>query len=268
MDCGESTQVQCQRYGIKLGRIKRIFISHLHGDHFFGLPGLLSSMHLAGRREKLELYGPYGLGEILSTTFKFSDSVLNFPLEYHELTEGQQGIIYEDTAFKVRTFPLFHRINCHGYSFEEQPRLRNLIKEKIPRELDTEQLQRLKESKDVEHQGQLYRWQHYTKEPKPPKSYAFCSDTLFRPEVIQSIKGSTALYHEATFLHEREERAYQTFHTTAKQAGIVAREAGVQLLIIGHFSSRYKDLEELHEEAKEEFPKTELALEGQIFRIK
>ncbi|MDO6391599.1 ribonuclease Z [Pontibacter sp. BT731] len=269
IDCGEGTQMQLMLYKIKHQRISNIYISHLHGDHYFGLAGLLSTMHLQGRQQPLHLFGPPGLSEILSLQLKYSGTNLCYKLTFHELDTGLYRKIYEDKKITVHTIPMEHRVPCCGFLFREKPKPRPLIKENLPGFLTPPQLVRLKWGEDVhDEQGQvLVRNSVVTLEPKRSRSYAYCADSRYKPDILPYLRGVDLLYHEATFTDELRERAHYTFHSTARQAAEMAAAAQVRHLLLGHFSVRYKDLTPLLEEAKEVFPKTDLAVEGSIFCV-
>ncbi|MCY7352456.1 MAG: ribonuclease Z [Cytophagaceae bacterium] len=269
IDCGENTQVQLLRYKFRPGRLKYIFISHLHGDHYFGLIGLLTSLSLAQRHDDLWLFGPPGLGDIITLQLKYSDSRLNYPLHFQEIETGQAYPILDTPALTVEAIPLQHRIHTSGYLFREKPQLRKLIKEILPPDLPHDALRQLKEGRDVTlPDGQMLASDVFTRPAPPPRSYAFCSDTLYHAELAERVQGVDLLYHEATFLHELHERAAQTFHSTARQAAQLARLAGVGRLMIGHYSSRYKDLTPLLDEARAVFPATVLAIEGETIDVR
>ncbi|AYA35804.1 ribonuclease Z [Hymenobacter oligotrophus] len=264
IDCGESTQERLIEQRIRFGRINRIFISHLHGDHFFGLFGLLGTLHLQGRHEPLHLYGPAGLDEIITTQLRCSGTPLGFDVEFTPVDTERHQLICEDAAVQVYTLPMRHRIPCCGYLFREQPRRRRLIRENLPAGLSPDQLQALTRGQDVHDEAGhvLVRHADATVAPPPPRTYAYCADTVFQENLAELVRGADLLYHEATFLHEMLERAQQTGHSTARQAGQLAHLAEVKQLLIGHFSSRYRDLQPLLTEAKREFDNTQLALEG------
>lgn len=268
VDCGESTQMQLLRYGIKPGKIQHILISHLHGDHYLGLVGLLSSMNLNGRKEELFLYGPKGLDTLLKLHFSLSLTELKYPLHFHE-TRLACELIIDTKSFTVETIPIRHSIPCTGFKFTEKPRGLKLRKE-VVKELGIaiELLPGIKEGADyLSPSGTVHPNTSLTEIPAGPRSYAFFSDTMFVPEMADSIRGVSTLYHEATFTSEMLERAGQTFHSTAAQAAQMAIEAGAEKLLIGHFSARYRDLNPILEEAVKVFPETRLALEGLTFQI-
>ncbi|RAU82591.1 ribonuclease Z [Pontibacter arcticus] len=270
IDCGEGTQMQLMLYKIKHQRICNIYISHLHGDHYFGLVGLLSTMHLQGRQLPLRLFGPPGLSEILTLQLRYSGTNLSFPIHFQELDTTQYFKIYEDKQLTVHTIPMEHRVPCCGFLFREKPKPRPLIKEKLPKSLTPPQLVRLKWGEDIkDEQGAiLVANKEVTNEPKRSRSYAYCSDSRYKPAILPYLHHIDLLYHEATFANDLCERAEYTFHSTARQAAQIALAANVRQLIIGHFSVRYKDLNPLLEEAQAVFPKTDLAIEGSIFCIR
>jgi len=269
VDCGEGTQMQLNRYKIKYPRIHHIFISHLHGDHYFGLMGLLSSMHLQGRTDEMHLYCPKELQEIIDIQLKYSDTRLRFNLIYHFTDHETSKTIFEDDDLTVETIILNHRIPCTGFLFREKPKKRKLLREKLEQyHVPREQYSALKSGQDyVNDRGVVIPNEKLTDDPKAPCSYAYCSDTMYDERIIPQIKNVDLLYHESTFLEDKADRAKETFHTTARQAGLMARKAEVKRLIIGHFSSRYKDIYPLLEEAKQVFPDTSLAQEGDKFII-
>ncbi|MFI5222294.1 MAG: ribonuclease Z [Bacteroidia bacterium] len=268
IDCGEGTQVQLLKYKIKKSRIDYIFISHVHADHILGLPGLLFSMNLVHRSEPLYIFGPPSVFEILDLFFKHAETVLRFPLIKKLTSPDSIEIIFENTLIKVKSFPLFHRVPTTGFIFEEQPRLRKLNiaaceKNHVPFTFYND----LKRGKDfISPDGKIIiENQSLTFDPLEPLNYAYASDTIYDERVAKSVTEVNLLYHESTFLHDKLERATETMHSTAKQAGIIAAKAKVNKLLIGHFSTRYENLEELLEETKTEFENTELAVEGRKF---
>jgi ribonuclease Z len=268
IDCGEATQMQLNRYKIRFTRINHIFISHLHGDHYLGLVGLLSTMHLNKRTEDLYLYGPGGLVDILSLQFKYSDTRLNYRIHFRELTQ-QRELIYQNDNLTVETIPLNHRIQCTGFLFREKPKKRRINKEVLPGNLSLQQIIALKKGADLYNQQgeRIFRNEDLTLPPRKSRSYAYCSDTRYQECLVAQLQGVDLLYHESTFLDKEAERACETFHSTAAQAARIAAQAGVQKLLLGHFSSRYKDLSPFLEEARQYFPQSYLALEGEEFSI-
>ena len=269
IDCGEGTQIQLLRNGIKAQRIEHIFISHLHGDHYLGLIGLLSSLHLNGRTKPMNLYGPPELKEILDIQFEYSQTQLRYPLIFKPTQVNHSEKILENNDVIVETFVLDHRIPCTGFKFSQKKRSRKIIKEvfdelKIPIDLIPE----LKKGASyTDKRGRVYSADELTTEAPQPKTYAYCSDTICSWTYLDFIKGADTLYHEATFMHDMLDRANETFHTTSLQAGQIAVKAGVKQLLLGHFSARYRDLEPLLEECKTVFKNTKLATEGQTFEI-
>ncbi len=264
IDCGEGTQVQLRRNKIKFSKIKHIFISHLHGDHFYGLVGLVSTFRLLNREKELHIYGPKGIKEIITLQLKMSNSWTNYPLIFHELSSRKPELLFEDEKVKVSTIPLKHRVYTNGFLFKEKPGDRKLlINEAVKFNIDVTLYKSLKKGKNVvSEDGKLIENKLVTSDPPAPKSYAFCSDTVFDPEIIPLIKNCTALYHESTFLEEQSELAFPTKHSTARQAATIASEAMVKQLILGHYSTRYSDIELFRKEAAPIFPNIILADDG------
>lgn len=269
IDCGEGTQQQLIRYGFKANKIDYIFISHLHGDHYFGLIGLLSSLHLNGRVKPMYIFAPAALEEILALQFKHSETVIRYPIEFVATQTDIPAQIFENADLTVETFVLNHRIPCTGFSFVQKKRLRKLMIEKLESEqIPVEYYPLLKRGVDLDlPDGTVLLNADYTTDSDHPKKYCYCSDTLFDERYLESIKDCDTLYHEATFLHEMLDRANQTHHTTALQAAEVAKMTGAVKLLIGHFSSRYKSLQPLLDEARTAFEDTELAIEGITYPI-
>jgi ribonuclease Z len=269
VDCGEGTQQQMLRFDVKASRIDHIFISHLHGDHYLGLVGLLSSMHLNGRKKPLKLFGPAQLKEIIDLQFKYSETHLQYDIEFITTNPAKSETIVSNEDVIVETIPLDHRISCTGFLFREKKRLRKLLKDEIeqigvPVELYTA----LKKGADyTDPNGKVYKNETLTIDSDEPKTYSYCSDTMYNQQYFEQITGSDMLYHEATFLHEMLDRAIETHHTTALQAAEIAVKTNAKKLLIGHFSARYKSLDELLTEAQSVFPATELAIEGRTFAI-
>jgi ribonuclease Z len=264
IDCGEGTQNQLLRYKLKTVRIKYIFITHLHGDHYFGLIGLISALNMHRRTEDLWVFGPKGLAEIITIQLKYSEAWLNFKLHFIETDTEISYQLYENEQVTVTTIPLVHRVPCCGFLIREKPQKHKIIKETMPKDLTFDQIKLLKEGEDILNKDGTVKYKNseLTKPAGKTRSYAFCSDTLFHEPIIEIVKNVDLLYHEATFLDELIVRATQTNHSTAKQAGEVAKRAKVGKLIIGHFSSRYKELDLLLEETKAVFPNSVLAEEG------
>jgi len=269
IDCGESTQFQMLRYRVSHAKISHIFISHLHGDHYLGLVGLISSMHLWGRKKELYIFGPKGLSEIISVQLQFSETIIDFDIHFRELNTAISETIVDELTYTVQTIPLSHRIRCCGFLFKEKPKKRRLIKELLP--LSTTPLQKiaLKKGEDItDENGGIIENKELTLPPKKSLSFAYCSDTAYLESIIPIVNGVDLLFHEATFHSTHSDRATQTFHSTAAQAAEIAKKANVGALIIGHFSSRYKDLQPFLDEALEVFPHTQLAEEGRSFIVK
>lgn len=269
IDCGEGTQNQIFKYHIKFGRITKILISHLHGDHFLGLPGLLSTLSLNGRTEPLDIIGPQGLQPFLEYFCDVSETHIKFPLNYIETNMFGLQQIYTSLKYDIYSFPLKHRIICTGFLIKTKAGLRKINKAVCDKyEVLLKSYPNLKAGEDyTTESGHVVSNSILTLDPQEGKSYAYVSDSIYDEEIIQYIKEIDLLYHESTFLQEMLERANETFHTTALQAGAIAKAASVNKLIIGHFSARYKTLEPLLEEARTEFTNTDLALEGLTFEV-
>jgi len=269
IDCAEGTQQQLIKFGLKASKIDYIFISHLHGDHYFGLIGLLSTMHLNGRIKPLHIYGPKAIKEILELQFKYSDTTLKYELIYFEIDPTQSAVIFENNDVTVESIILNHRIPCTGFKFTEKKRLRKLLIGKLEEKgVPIELYPLLKRGVDLDlPNGDVILNADYTTDSAQPRAYAYCSDTIYDERYFETIKNCDTLYHEATFLHEMLERAKETHHTTALQAAQVATIVGAKKLLIGHFSSRYKTLGALLDEARSVFENTELATEGITFEI-
>ncbi|MCB0388903.1 MAG: ribonuclease Z [Winogradskyella sp.] len=267
IDCGEGTQVELRRNKVKFNRIKHIFISHLHGDHYFGLIGLISTFRLLTRETELHIYAPKGLKELVTLQMKLANSWTNYQLIFHELTSHEPELIFEDEKVAVYTIPLDHRIYTNGFLFKEKPGLRKLdMNAAIEADIDMAYFNKLKQGFDVENnKGKLVKNETVTKDPPEPRSYAFCSDTAYNEKLVNSILGVTALYHESTFLEKHEKLTIPTKHSTAKQAASIAKQANVGTLILGHFSTRYDNLDLFKEEAQTVFKHVELAKDGKVF---
>lgn len=256
IDCGEGTQVQLRKARVKFTHINTIFISHLHGDHVFGLIGLISSFHLLGRTEPLTIYGPKGIKKLIEVQLLLTESSNQFDINFIELTSLKSELIYEDNKLCVWTIPLNHRIYTNGFLFKEKlkPRRLNMDVIKYNPEIEVCDYHNLKLGKDfITQSGDIIKNEYLTLPPKHSYSYAFCSDTKFSPNIVPLIKGVDVLYHEATFLEELRELASKTGHTTAYQAAEIAKMAKVKVLILGHFSNRYTDISVLKEEAGQVF---------------
>ena len=269
IDCGEGTQMQLRKYRLRLGKIHHIFISHLHGDHTFGLFGLLSSFSLLGREEPLHVFGPEGLEEMVLDHLKFFRNDLGFELYFHRIQCRRPALVHEDKNITVHSLPLLHRIPTCGFLFREQPRERKILKEKITtHNIPVKEIAKIKQGADfILPEGTTISNDELTSPPPEPRSYAYCSDTRPNPDIIPLIKGVDLLYHEATFSHEDASLAHETYHSTTRQAAELAVEAGVGQLLIGHFSSRYKDISKLEEEARGIFPGTSAVSDGDRFEV-
>jgi len=263
IDCGEATQIQLRKFKIKFQRIDHIFISHLHGDHYLGLMGLLSSMHLLGRTKELFIYCPNGLQEIIDVQLKYSATVLNYEIHYRIHDTSKQELLFEDDKVSVETILLNHRIPCCGFIFREKKKELNLRKDVIHyRHIPIAAFADIKKGKDSGEDGKTIPNAELTFPELPVHSYAYCSDTCYDETVIKQVGAVDLLYHEATFTEDMKQRAKETHHSTAADAAKVALKAGVTQLLIGHYSARYTDLNPLLDEARAIFPNTHLAHEG------
>jgi len=270
IDCGEGTQVQLRKYKLKFSKITHIFISHLHGDHFYGLIGLISTFGLLNREKDLHVFGPKGIKEIITLQLKLSKSWTSFSLFFHELESNESELIFEDEKVEVHTIPLDHRVYTNGYLFKEKLGERKLNIKAVSKHKEIEicDYQNLKNGKDfTKENGEIIANNLLTLDPPKPLSYAFCSDTRYKPSITSIIKDIDLLYHESTFLNDKESLCETTKHATAEQAAKIAKQAMVKKLILGHYSSRYKNLELFKEEAQKVFKNTELAHEGITFSI-
>ena len=269
IDCGEGCQMQFRRSRLKFSRLNHIFISHLHGDHCFGLLGLISSFGLLGRTADLHIYSPAGLEELLQPMLKFFCDNLPYKVFFHAFETKRPTLIYEDRSLTVTTIPLKHRIACCGFLFAEQPTLNHIIRDMVDfYEIPLYELNRIKSGEDyVTADGTVVPNARLTIPADPPRKYAYCSDTIYRESVIEQIKEVNLLFHEATFVQKEQARARETFHTTAAQAATIAKKANVKQLVIGHFSARYEDESVLLEEAQMVFPETILARENLCITI-
>lgn len=268
IDCGEATQIALRNANAKFSRIKHIFISHLHGDHFFGLFGLISTFQLLGREAEMHIYGPKGIKEAVLLVLKLGGAYTPFPLYFHELSGDTSEVLYEDDKVLVRTIPLRHRVYTNGFFFQEKEGERRLDMTAISNYPSIEKCdyQNIKSGKDVVlENGTIIPNEELTFAPHKPQSYAFCSDTLYFEALAEEIKGARVLYHEATFLKNNEELAAKTMHSTAYQAGLTAKNANAEVLILGHYSSRYNDIKLFKEEASEVFANVYLAEDGKKF---
>ena len=266
-DCGEGTQIQILNYKIRRGRINHIFISHLHGDHYFGLVGLLSSFALLSRVQPLHVYGPPALRELLDLQFKLSETHIPFPYHFHCIEKD--GLLLDATDYSVSCFSTKHRIECRGFIVREKKKMRKILREEaLQKNIPVHLYPLLQEGKDlVLDNGVPIRNAEVTAPAQPAKSYAFTADTLFSPEIAEKVNGVDLLYHEATYPHSLVEKASSRFHSTTKEAAEIARMAGVKKLLIGHFSAKFEDIHSFEQEAQEIFPNTEAALEGVTYIV-
>jgi ribonuclease Z len=269
IDCGEGTQVQLRKKKIKFSKINHIFISHLHGDHCFGLIGVITTFAMLGRETDLHIYGPKGIKEFILIPLRLSGSFTSYNLYFHELSSSESEIVFEDEKVLVRTIPLKHRVYTNGYLFQEKPKERKLNKEKAEQyNIDTCYYQNIKLGKDIQLDNDtIIPNTKLTFEPEPSKSYAFCSDTVYNEDVIPIIKDVEVLYHESTFLEHDLQYTERTMHCTAKQAATIAKKANAKNLIIGHYSTRYGSIEPFKTEAEEIFPNVYLAEDGIEFEF-
>lgn len=263
IDCGEGAQLQFRKSRLKFSRLGHIFISHLHGDHCFGLLGLISTLNLLGRTAELHIHSPKGLEELLAPMLEFFNRQMTYKVLFHEFETKEATVIYEDRSMTVTTIPLRHRMPCCGFLFAEKQRPSHILREMIDfYQVPVFELNRIKNGADyVTPEGETISNALLTRPAASPRSYAYCSDTIYMPSIVEQIKGVDLLFHEATFADEDAPRAKETFHTTAAQAADIARQAGVKKLLIGHFSARYEDENVLLQEASAIFPDTQLAKE-------
>ncbi|MFN3793885.1 MAG: ribonuclease Z [Chitinophagaceae bacterium] len=267
IDCGEGTQMQMARYKIRRSKINHIFISHLHGDHYFGLIGLLTSMGLLGRDNPLHLYAPAPLEKIITLQLEAASTTLPFTLHFHPVT--RPGQILDNPKFSVEAFATQHRIPCFGYIIREKRNPRRIHKEKVVAyNIPAAFYDQLKQGADyVTKDGTVIQNELVTLPNLAPRSYAFCADTIYDEQIAETVRGVNLLYHETTYLADQAERAASRFHTTTAQAAAIASKAGVEKLLIGHFSSKYETLDAFLAETKQFFPQTQLATEGTTFLI-
>ena len=263
IDCGEGAQLQFRKSRLKFSRLNHIFISHLHGDHCFGLWGLISTLNLLGRTAELHIYSPRGLEALLLPTLAFFNRQMTYRVLFHEFDTDRPALIYEDRSLTVTTIPLRHRIPCCGFLFAEKQGLNHIVREMVDfYKVPLFEMNRIKNGADyVTPEGELVPNRLLTRPADPSRRYAYCSDTICLPEIAGQLHGVDLLFHEATFASDNLGRAKETYHTTAVQAAELARSAEVKKLLIGHFSARYEDESVLLEEAREIFPETLLASE-------
>jgi ribonuclease Z len=267
IDCGEGTQMQMDAYKIRRNKINHIFISHLHGDHYFGLIGLLTSLGLNHRTHDLHIYSPEPLKGIIDLQLNVSNANLPYPLHFYNLKNEE--IIFEDKKIIVECFKVNHRIECWGFLFREKKNLRKIDSEKIKKyKIPSSFYESLHQGKDyITEHNEVIKNEMLTTEVTPPKSYAYCADTGYFEPIVEKIQSVDLLYHESTYLHVLEEKAADRFHSTARQAAMIAKKAGVKKLLIGHFSSMYENLDVFKIEACEVFENTDLAEEGTCYFV-
>ena len=264
MDCGEGAQLQMRRLHVRFNRITHIFISHLHGDHCFGLPGLLSTLGMLGRKGDLVVHGPHALEDFLRPILSVFCKDMPYTVRLNLIDPTQHKLVMEDRSVSVWSIPLSHRIPACGYLFAERPAEAHLRRDMIDfYRVPVHALRSIKQGADyVTPEGEIVAHERLTRPAAPPRRYAFCSDTEFLPSIVPLVEGVDCLYHEATFMAKDVARARQTFHSTAREAAEIARRAGVKRLVLGHYSARYDDLAPLLAEAVEVFPNTSLGQEG------
>jgi ribonuclease Z len=267
IDCGEGTQVQLRKNKLKFSKINHIFISHLHGDHFYGLVGLISTFMLLNRKTDLHVYGPKGIKEIILLQLRYSNSFTGYNLYFHELESKESEVVFEDEKVIVKTIPLKHRIYTNGYLFQEKPKERKLNVEAVENyNIDTVYYRKIKYGGNITlDNGTVIPNAELTFDPEPTKSYAFCSDTMYDETIIPLIKEVDVLYHETTFLESEADKAEKTMHSTAKEAARIAKLANVKQLLLGHYSTRYSSIELFKEEAETIFPNVLLGDDGKVF---
>jgi len=269
IDCGEGTQMQMRKYGVKFQRISHILISHLHGDHFFGLVGLLSTMHLLGRDSGITIYGPIGLEEIIKSQLEIAGARLDFGLTFVPLDGKTPGLLFEDKLIEIHTFPLKHRIPTNGFIIKEKQKEYSLLGDAFKADgLSMTFIPKFKNGENVvDENGVTLYFEEYTTPPPTPRSYAFCSDTAYYESVIPDIENADLLYHEATFTEIHRARAKATFHSTAMDAAKIALKANAKRLILGHLSARFENGNEHTAEAKTIFENVEVVEDGNVYEI-
>jgi len=252
VDCGEGTQIQLRRFNLKFFRIDHIFISHLHGDHFFGLPGLINTFNLLGRKKDLHIFGPASLQEFINAIERYILHHMSYEIIFHPLNFSEKEMIYENKLLKIFSFPVSHKIPTCGFLFEEKKLPRNIIKASIEKyKIPIQQIKAIKDGADFDYNGTIIPNTEITIDSPEPRQYAFCTDTAYDEQIIPFIKSCNLLYHEATFLDDMEERASETYHSTARHAGKIAKKAEAGKLLLGHFSSRYKNFKPFVDQASE-----------------
>jgi ribonuclease Z len=268
IDCGESTQIQMQRFGVKWRHLNHIFISHMHGDHYFGLAGLINSMSLLGRTAPLHLYAPKEILPIIEAIQSVAETVLSYEFHFHALPEGD-AVLVDNEYYTVKCFPVEHKIQCHGFVITSKTRGRKIVPEKCREyEIPRYYYDKLKQGEDYEKMdGSVVKNEWVTTDGPPPKTYAYCADTVFTDSFIKYIKGANTVYHECTYMEKDADKAAARFHSTAKQAAQVAKMAEADKLLLGHYSSKYRDIEPFAEEAKEFFENVYASIEGMTYDV-
>ena len=269
IDCGEGTQTQMRRSRVGFNKVMAIFISHIHGDHCFGLIGMLSSFGLLGRTMPLSIYGPKELGPILDTLLTTFCNDFDYEIKFHAVDTTRQEVVYEDRSLTVETIPLKHRLPCAGYLFREKPTLPHIRRDMIDfYRIPISQINNIKNGASwTDEEGNLIPNSRLTRPADPPRSYTYCSDTCYLPGLADRLKDVTCLYHESTYADEDEDKAQKYFHSTARQAAMVARDAGVGRLLLGHYSSKYNTEDVLLQQAKEVFAESSLTSEGMVVTL-
>jgi len=267
VDCGEGTQIQMIKYKVRRGKISHIFISHLHGDHYFGLVGLINTFGLLSHKQELHIYGPTPLQEIIEMQLKVAETFLPYPLYFHTITSN--ATLVDNEKIRIKCFETAHRIQCFGFSFEEKISKRKILVDKVRKyDIPLTFYSSLQNGLDyITPKGEVIKNESVTAAPEKGKRYAFCADTRYDESIIEHIYGFDTIYHETTYLDSLHEKAFERFHSTTKQAAAIAKKAMVNKLLIGHFSSKYSVLYAFEQEAKEVFSGTELAIEGSTYDI-
>jgi ribonuclease Z len=268
LDCGEATQIQMQKHGVRWRNLNHIFISHLHGDHYFGLPGIINSMSLLGRTAPLHLFAHAALEPILTQILDAAGTILSYPLHFHPLPKSSEKLV-ENERFIITCFPTEHRIDCMGFVIEQQKKARKILPEKCEKyNIPTSFYERLKKGENYKNKdGGIVPNDQVTAPPAPPKRYAYCADTTYTETILPYINGVDLLYHESTYLEKDVEKATARFHCTAKQAATMAAKANAKKLLLGHFSSKYKELDEFEQEASPIFPNVVISKEGASYEV-
>ena len=269
IDCGEGAQIQMRKFKVKFQRIDHIFISNLHGDHYLGLMGLLFTFHLLGRTKEIHIYADHDLKEIIDMQLEISKTTLHYPMIFHKIESSESKIIFEDEKISVQSIPLDHRIPTVGFLFREKSKGRKIRKEVISKmNIPVEEFENIKSGKDfIDEKGKVHKNAQLTESGPDPVSYAYCSDTGYTETYLPIIKGVDLLYHEATFMHDKEKNAREKFHCTSEDAAKIALKCKAKQLMLGHYSARYDDLNPLLEEAKRIFKNTILSEEGMTYEI-